>query len=177
MTIIVYGDKNDHSFIDVLFKVLARYGGVQLFSKDNLIYSSKTSEPKFFIYELDKLPSLIDCEGLFIFKKSFEKLNKFPEKFLPIVNEQNLNAIKSLEFTDQIVMTCGTSAKNTLSFSSISYTEAVVVLQRYLQTKNSVIEPHEFSIKLLTSCDHNILLQICAILLLSDIPTTNGYEI
>lgn len=183
MNIIVYGNNDDTSLDDIIFKTLARYGDVQFFSKDKLVCSSlKKSQPcktQFLVYELEHLPDLINCNGIFLFKKSFKNLNenKFPKGFLPIVDEQNLSAIKLLEKTNQIVITCGTSTKNTLSFSSFSQTEAIVALQRYLQAdNNTTIEPHEFTVKLSSTCEPNTLLIICTILLLAGIPSTNGYE-
>lgn len=180
MTILIYGDEHDTSLVEVLLKTLPKYGGVQFFSKNSLICNSLTnSKPKFLVYELDKLPTSIECSGLFIFKKSFKKLTPdlFPNNFLPIVDENNSNAINFLKKTNKIVITCGTSAKNTISFSSFSHTDAIVVLQRYLQTKNKTIEPHEFSLKLLSKREPSILLTICTILLLSDVPSAHGYEI
>lgn len=182
MTIIIYGNNNDTSLSNILFKALTKYGYVQLYNKKRLICSTNftlNSSSKFILYELDKLPSKINCEGLFIFKNSFKNLraSNFPKKFLPIVDSQNLQALKCLEKTSQIVITCGTSSKNTLSFSSFSNSEAIISLQRYLKTKNKIIEPHEFSLKITDSCSPITLLIICAVLLLSDISSINGYEI
>lgn len=183
MNIIIYGNNDGTDIVKILFETLARYGGVQLFSKNKLICNipnkSSNRVANFFVYELDTLPKLIACEGLFIFKESFKNLNKnkFPTRFVPIVDEQNLRAIKFLEKTDQVVVTYGISSKNTLSFSSLSSKDVIVSLQRYLPTRNNVIEPHEFSVKLSTPCEPNILLMICTVLLLSEIPSENGYEI
>lgn len=184
MNIIVYGNSNDTSVGDMLLKTLPRYGDVQFFSKDKLVCSSlkknQHCKPRFLVYELEQLPDVITCNGIFLFKKSFKNLNenKFPKGFLPIVDGQNLSAIKLLERTNQIVITCGTSAKNTLSFSSLLQTKAIVTLQRYLQAdNNTTIEPHEFTVKLNSTCKPNTLLVICTVLLLAGIPSTNGYEI
>lgn len=183
MNIIIYGNSDDTGLEDVIFKTLSRYGNVQFLSQNKLICSrineNSTSERNFFIYDFKKIPEVIHSEGLFIFKKSFKKLNltTFPANFLTIIDEQNINAIKCLEKTNQIVVTCGTSSKNTLSFSSFSHSEAVVVLQRYLQSKHKIIEPHEFVINFNETFNPNILLITCAILLLSDVPSTNGYKI
>ncbi len=183
MNIIVYGNDDDTGLDEILFKTLARYGDVHFFSKRKLVCTSheksQVKKKQFFVYEIENLPELIKTDGIFLFKKSFKNFdkNKFPKSFLPIVDEQNLNAIKFLEKTNQIVITCGTSAKNTLSFSSISHTEAIVALQRYLQTENTIIEPHEFTVRLKSSCEPNILLIICTVLLLSGVSSTNGYEI
>ena len=46
MNIIVYGNNDDTSLDDIIFKTLARYGDVQFFSKDKLVCSSlKKSQP------------------------------------------------------------------------------------------------------------------------------------
>ena len=181
MTIIIYGSNEDTTFSKVLLKVLARYGEINFYSAKKIKYISEHSRSynaRFFIYELDNLPLNIDCEGLFIFKKLFKDLSreKFPEKFLPIVDEQNINAIKCLEKIGKITVTCGLSDKNTISFSSISDTEAVVTLQRYLNKKGKIIEPHEFILNFSKPYDPNVLLIISGVLLLSDVPSQNGYK-
>lgn len=183
MNIIVYGNDDDTSFDGVLIKALAKYGIVHFFSKSKLICTSheknSNKRKQFFVYEVESLPKLIKADGIFLFKKTFKNLdkNKFPTKFLPIVDEQNLNAIKFLQKTGQIVITCGASTKNTLSFSSITHKKAIVALQRYLNFDNIVIEPHEFTVKLSLECAPNVLLAICTVLLLSGISSINGYEI
>ena len=181
MTIIIYGSSEDTAFSDALLEILVRYGEIKFRSANKIKYISKqprSYNARFFIYDLETLPLNIDNEGLFIFKKSFKDLgcDEFPEKFLPIVDEQNIHAIKCLEKIGKITVTCGLSDKNTLSFSSISDTEAVVTLQRYLNIKGKVIEPHEFIVNLSKPYDPNILLTISGLLLLSGVPSKNGYK-
>ena len=183
MNIIVYGSDEDTSLSNILLKTLSRYGDVSFFNKNKLVCGSfkksQADKNQFLVYEMETLPNIIEGNGIFLFKKSFKILDesKFPTKFLPIVDEQNLNAIKFLERINQIVITCGTSVKNTLSFSSISHTQAIVALQRYLQAENTVIEPHEFTVKLSSVYEPSTLLIICTLLLLAEIPSINGYEI
>lgn len=183
MNIILYGDSSDKDLSDAILNSLTKYGDVQFFSKEKLINfklsQNDNNTKNFFVYELDQLPRVINLDGLFIFKKSFASLSdkqNLSKQMLTIIEEHNLNAIKYLEKTNQTVITCGTSSKNTLSFSSISNSKAMVVLQRYLQTKNKIIEPHEFEVRLKRVKDPNIFLIICAIFLLSEISSLNGYE-
>ena len=177
MTIIIYGDEKEKNLSNVIVKVLKKYGGVQFYCKNKLICSKDINNPKFLVYELNELPEVLNVSGLIIFKDSFKKLNlsNLSSNLFPIFDTQNLEAADCLKDTNKIVLTCGLSSKNTLNISSISSTDAVLSLQRYVQTKNKLIEPHEIKINLTMPIKPQDILILCAILLLSDVPSENGY--
>ncbi len=177
MTVIIYGDKKEKNLNNIIIKILTRYGGVQFHSKDKIICSKDIDTPKFLVYELNELPKVLDVSGLIIFRDSFKKLdsNKLSNNIFPIFDNQNLEAANCFKDTNKIVLTCGLSSKNTLNISSISSTDAVLSLQRYVKIKNKVLEPHEIKINLTMPIKSQDILMLCAILLLSDIPSENGY--
>ncbi len=179
MNIIVYGDEKDATISDTLLKTLAKYGGVQFFSSSKIVCTPQNCSPKFLIYDTNKLPLTTNINGIFLFKNSFKHTDasKTPENFFHIIDSQNMRAIKRLKKTDQIVLTYGIDAKSTLTFSSLKATDAMINLQRYVKTKNKILEPHEFPVKLSTQLEPNLVLLTCAVLLFSDVPSTDGYEI
>ncbi len=179
MNIIVYGEENDTTISDILLKTLAKYGGVQFFSSSKLVCIAKNCKPKFLIYDTNKLPLTTNINGIFLFKNSFKHIDasKISENFFHIIDSQNTRAIKCFKKTDQVVLTCGLDAKSTLTFSSFTATDAMINLQRYVKTKNKILEPHEFPVKLSTQLEPNLVLLTCAVLLLSEISSTDGYEI
>lgn len=179
MNIIVYGDEKDTTISDTLLKTLAKYGGVQFFSSSKLVCTPPKGSPRFLIYDTDKLPLTTNINGIFLFKNSFKHVDasKIPESFFHVIDSQNTRAIKCLKKTDQVVLTYGIDAKSTLTFSSLTATDAMINLQRYVKTKNKILEPHEFPVKLGTQLEPNLVLLVCAVLLLSEIPATEGYEI
>lgn len=178
MIIVIYGSEEDKSLNDTLLRALAKYGGVQFHCKDKIISYSEQGNPKYLVYDVNKLPLFLNCEGILILKNSFKDIddNYLPSNFLPVFDNQNLKAVKFLKDRCKIVLTCGVSSKNTLSISSIDESSAVVSLQRYMIIKNKIVEPHDFTINLTKQVEPQDLLFTCAILLLSDIPSMDGYE-
>ena len=179
MNIIVYGDEKDTTISDTLLKTLAKYGGVQFFSSSKLVCTPPKGSPRFLIYDTDKLPLTTNINGIFLFKNSFKHTDasKISENFFHIIDSQNMRAIKGLKKTDQIVLTYGIDAKSTLTFSSLTATDAMINLQRYVKTKNRILEPHEFPVKISSRIEPNLVLLSCAVLLFSEVPSTDEYEI
>ncbi len=179
MNIIVYGDEKDTTISDTLLKTFAKYGGVQFSSSSKLVCMPKNRKLKFFIFDTNKLPLTTNINGIFLFKNSFKHVDasKIPENFFHIIDSQNRHAIKCLKKADQVVLTYGIDAKSTLTFSSLTATDAMINLQRYVKTKNKILEPHEFLVKLNTQLEPNLVLLVCAVLLFSEVPSTDGYEI
>ena len=179
MNIVIYGDASDTILSDLLTPILARYGGVQVFSADKFICTPSGCTPKFFIYDINKMPYQSIIDGIFIFKDKFRKidLSKVSNNVWHVVDSQNIHAIKALQGSKNIVLTCGVDSKSTLTFSSRTATEALVNLQRFVKTQNKVLEPHEFTIKITSTYDDNFVLLVCSVLLLAEIPSLEGFEI
>lgn len=179
MNIIVYGDEKDTTISDILLNALAKYGGIQLFSAKKLVCNPQNCNPKFFVYDTNKLPITTNIDGIFLFKNSFQNIDasEIPKNFFNIIDSENARSIKCLKKTEHVVLTYGVDSKSTLTFSSLTSTEAMVNLQRYVKTKNKLLEPHEFPVKLITQIGPELVLLVCAILLFSEIPSLGGYEL
>lgn len=179
MDIIVYGDEKDNTISDILLNALAKYGGAQLFSTKKLVCNPRNCNHKFLVYDTNKLPTTTNMDGIFLFKNFFKNIDasEISPNFSHIINSENTRAINCLKKTEHIVLTYGVDSKSTLTFSSLTSTEAIVNLQRYVKTKNKILEPHEFSVKLSTQFEPELVLLICAILLFSEISSLGGYEI
>lgn len=179
MNIIIYGDETDTNLSEILLNLLTKYGGVQFLNFNKLTCKPKESPFNFFIYDINKLPLEVNIDGVFLFKDSFDGINsnKILGDYIYIIDSQNAKAIDCLKGTDRIVMTYGTDAKSTLTFSSLTADKSLVNLQRYIRTKNKIIEPHEFPVRLTKPYDTNVMLTACAILLFAEVPSADGYEI
>lgn len=179
--VIVYGEKCDVSISRTLIKCLGKYGGVQYSIPNEIGFWGCCETPSFFLLDLQKMSKVNSPhKGCIIFKNSFNKFSAslFPAHFTPIFDTQNTEAPKVLSKTDKIVITCGTSAKDTLSLASLKEGTAVISLQRYIKTFNSkVIEPHDFTVRFSDHIDVYPLLSTCAVLLLSGLTSDTGYII
>lgn len=179
MNIIVYGNEKDTTISDILLNALAKYGGAQLFSAKKLVCNPQNCNPNFFVYDTNKLPTTTNMDGIFLFKNSFKNIDasEIPKNFSNIIDSENARSIKCFKKNEHVVLTYGVDSKSTLTFSSLTATEAIVNLQRYVKTKNKILEPHEFPVELSTQLEPELVLLVCAILLFSEIPSLNGYEI
>lgn len=179
--IIVYGKKRDISISRTLIKCLSKYGGVQYSIPNETGFSGCCTTPSFFLLDLPRMNKFISNQkGCIIFKNSFNNFSAslFQTHLTPIFDVQNTEAYKVLARTNKIVITCGTSAKDTLSLASLKEDSAVISLQRYIKTFNSdVIEPRDFTVKFSDKIDVYPLLSTCAVLLLSGVSPDNGYII
>ncbi len=181
MVVVIYGNDKDTTLNDTLMRALANYGGVQFHSKNKVICAcEKSSSPRFLAYDVNKLPVFLNCEGILIFKDSFKDIDYscLPPHFSPVFDSQNVNAENFLKDKDMdtTILTCGVSSKNILTISSIEESKAFVSFQRYTIIKDKIIEPHDFTVNLTKPVEPEDLLFTCAVLLLSGIPSADGYE-
>ena len=187
--IIVCGNPLDHSdrLTSSLCKSFKNYGSALLYTKfldrqgkihDSMKTSGKDVTPKFAIYDLPLIPDVFKINGLLVFKNSFIS-NDLPiniDGLTPIVDEQNKTAISILKRTGSSVISCGMAYHNTLSIASIDYSSAVVSLQRNIKTlTGNVLEPHDFPVYFNKRIDLYSLLASSAILLLSNVDSSNGF--
>lgn len=158
------------------YNILNKYGGIEVFSK-NRIYST-CCNPKFIIYENKTVPRINTANSIIIFKNNFYvNKNSSIKSCIPILDSQNTNAVQFLKNNFSIAITCGLSLRDTLCPSSINFPNNIISLQRDILTiSGKVIEPHDFKVTLKKSMPMFNILSLCGILLLSDIPSVDGYE-
>lgn len=167
ITVVLCGSEKDNSINGVMRRALRAYDE-----------TSGEERARFLLRECTSIPSMEKANGIFVFKNSFlaKEDPKFCGDFIPVLDAQNCKAAAILNGTGKIAITCGMSAKDTLSIASLDYTAAVVSLQRNITTVTSqMIEPHDFIVTLKDSAGVYPLLAACAVLLLSGIPSGEGY--
>jgi hypothetical protein len=179
VNIILCGKSSDTSFSDALLPALERYGGVQYFSGKRLVRLGGDS-PKFFLYDSEQVPQIEIPNGILLFKNSYhasESVN-IPPDFSCVLETKNLNAAAVLTGQNITVITCGTSAKDTISIAGLDETNATLSLQRSIITVDGrILEPHDFTVRLHSKFGPHRILAVCASLLLSGIDSSLEYVI
>ena len=181
INIILCGKAIDTSISDALLPTLARYGGVQYCSEKRLgRFGGGTNE--FFLYDCEKVPQIELEYGILLFKNSFHSSQNIsiPSGFSCVLETKNLNAAVILKDTNTAAITCGTSPKDTISIAGLGLdeTNATLSLQRSIITVGGgILEPHDFTVKLLSKLGPHRILAVCAVLLISGIDSSQGYII
>ncbi|MCY1713094.1 hypothetical protein [Caproiciproducens galactitolivorans] len=179
INIILCGKPVDTTVSCTLLPTLERYGGVQYFNGKSLEqYGSGTI--KYLVYDCENLPQINFEKGIILFKNSFissEKMN-IPNGFLCILEMKNSHAAEILNGTGAAAITCGTSSKDTLSIAGLDEASATLSLQRSVRTvEGKILEPHDFTVKLLSQLSPTRILAVCAALLLSGEDSSLEYVI
>lgn len=181
-------DTHENGLTSELCESLKVYGSTLSYTKvindgctyDKLNVNKDCLPLKYVIYELQNIPTVSGLKGILIFKNSF-KSKTTPVRLsglIPIIYEQNKEAISLLKGTGASVISCGMSTYNTLSIASRDYNSAIISVQRQIKTlTNNIIEPHDFPLYFNKSIDMFNLLISSAILLLSDIDSSEGYTL
>lgn len=179
INIILCGKSSDTSFSNALLPVLERYGGVQYLGGKRLVRFGGDS-PKFFLYDSEQVPQIEIPNGILLFKNSYnvsESVN-IPPDFSCVLETKNLNAAAVLKGQNITVITCGTSAKDTISIAGLDETNATLSLQRSIITVDGrILEPHDFTVRLNSKIGPHRILAVCATLLLSGIDSSLEYVI
>lgn len=176
--IFLCGDPNDTSVSSVLVPALSRCGGVRFQSAERIYGMGET--PDFLIYDCVKIPKIELKNGIVIFKNSFcsQGSARLPSGFLCVLETKNTRAAQFLEGTDAAVVTCGTGPRDTLSVAGLEGASATLSLQRNLEPLcGGVLEPHDFTVKLMAKRSPHQILSVCAILLISGADSSKGYVV
>lgn len=177
--ILLCGKRSDHSLAKVLLPALARYGEVSYYHPELFQKGGKGKE-KFLICDCEHIPQLQAEKGILLFKNSFEAEEKLriPPGFLCVLEPQNIKAAALLQEAGTAAMTCGMSAKDTLSISSLDYGSAAMSLQRSVPTlTGEIVEPGDITVEVGAALSPRQILSICMVLLLSGVDASNGYRI
>ncbi len=133
---------------------------------------------------------ILDCGGAFTIVSEYKKANlkinngivvicdnterfkdqQFPNGIIGICEDNNINALEVFKKSHIPVISCGMSAKNTITLSSLNSDTLLATLQRTVKNiKGDEIEPAEFKIKLKKSYSHFSVMACVAILLIKGI--------
>ena len=177
ITVVLCGKDHDESINISVENAVSRYGKIVEKNRDKY-REQQRYEHQFSLYECKMVPNLSNRQGIFVFKNSFVCLEnkEIPNGFIPIFDSQNKEAAAVLKGTGTAAITCGMSPRDTLSIASLDFLSAIISLQRDIKTVHgTIIEPHEFLVTLKKEIGVYPLLATCAVLLLSEIPSINGY--
>ncbi len=166
----------DENIKDSIIRAGSSYGKIQLYNGKVLNFNQA---PDFNIYESEQIPKTSGTKGILIFKNNFKNILDFVNinNFIPVVDTYNTEAVNILKRANIATISCGMSAKDTLSISSLDYSSALVSLQRNIKTLyDNIIEPHDFVVELKKETLPYPLLASCAMLLLSNIDSSNGFS-
>lgn len=153
----------DKSLSDSICSSVERYG--DMLCKRKNIFISSVSE------NFEEIPN----NSIVIFCSNFK--NKICGKnYLAVFSSENHHAIEALNGSGNIAISCGMSAKDTLSAASITDEKRMVSLQRTIRSiDGEIIEPRDFYIK--SSHGFYASLAASAVLLLLGIMPEYGFEI
>ncbi len=177
--IILCGKATDTSISSTLLPSLSKYGGVQYYDSDRITLLGE-DKMKFLVYDCEKLPQIELDSGIILFKNSFNASEqiKIPSGFLCILEMKNVHAAELLNGTGTAAITCGMNPKDTLSVAGLDETSATLSLQRSVMTVDgNILEPHDFTVRLMSKLSPNRILAVCAVLLICGIDSSNGYDI
>lgn len=178
--IVIYGSKYDNVINDILVNAILNYANV--FYNEELL-QSKSANNSGIVYNVESKENIDNSKNggnIIVFKNSFEATHGIglSNGNIVIIDSQNTQAVKVLSGTDNIVITCGMSMRDTLSVSSFELSEATVSLQREVQNLNfDAIEPREFKVALANDIGVYPILSCCAVLLMLGMPTDDGYTL
>ncbi len=178
-TILLLGNANDHALRNTLLPALERYGGA-LYAGERQIFRMTSEQPAYFVYDCERLPELQIDRGVLLFKGSCmakERL-RVPEGVRCVADSGNRSAMRLLQEAGAPAITCGTSARDTLSAASLEYGRAVLSLQRSIVTLGGkLLEPHDFGVGVAGGSLSREILPVSLVLLLSGIDSGEGYVV
>ncbi len=181
-TVVLCGKKNDEAVSRPLLKALSHYGGALYFNGKTLQNFQESGEgaPYFTVYDCEEIPEIKLEKGILLFKNSFcgTTARSVPAGILTVFESYNGKAAEALKGTGVVAITCGTSAKDTLSVASLDETSATVSLQRTVKDiAGAILEPRDVTVELDSLLSPYQLLAVCSVLMLSGLDPNDGYHI
>lgn len=168
--IFLLGEENDAAIRLPLCRVLERHGGVLHICGTHAAQYA-IGPARFLLYETSRLDSIQAERALLIFKTRqafFSHPLVLSDGVISILETENETAARMLLHTGTTALTCGLTARDTLTLSSISDTDPVVSIQRAITTVDGhTLEPCEKRIVLHAPLSGYSLLSVCAVLLLT----------
>ena len=117
-----------------LLGALAQSGSV-LYVEEGHFFQAPEEDPAFFVYECECLPSLSVSKGLLLLKNSCScRELSLPSGIWAVLESGNHSGACALRHQPSPVISCGCSARDTLSLASIEDETAVLSLQRNITT-------------------------------------------
>lgn len=178
--IFLLGEERDAALRLPLCRVLERYGGVvHICGAHAAQYAMGPA--RFFIYEASRLESIQAEQAILIFKTRQAAASHplaLSAGVVSILETENEAAARALLHSGATALTCGLTARDTLTLSSISDINPVVSIQRAITAFDGLtLEPCEKRIALRAPLSGYALLSVCAVLLLTGQASENVLEL
>lgn len=150
-----------------IIEILTKHGGNYISDK----FVSE-NEGKFTIISVYKKTEIKLKKGIAIFIDETDRFKKqtFPIGIIGICEDNNLSALQLFKQSNNAVISCGISAKNTVTLSSFNSETLLASLQRSLiDNCGNPIDPCELKIKLTKNYSSFSIMASIAVLLLNGI--------
>lgn len=178
--IFLLGDESDAAIRLALCRILERRGGVLHICGAHAAQYAM-GQARFLLYETSRLEAIQAERALLIFKTgmtAYARPLSLSEGVVSILETENEAAARALLHSDATALTCGLTARDTLTLSSISDTNPVISIQRAITTFDGhTLEPCEKRVALRAPLSGYALLSVCAILLLTGQASENVLEL
>lgn len=168
--IFLLGEESDAAIRLPLCRVLERRGGVLHICGAHASQYAM-GQARFLLYETSRLDAVQAEQAILIFKTR-QAAHAHPlalsKGIVSILESENEAAARSLLNSGATALTCGLTARDTLTLSSFSDTSPVVSIQRSITAFDGhTLEPCEQPIALHAPLSGYALLSVCAVLLLT----------
>ncbi len=166
-TLIIYGAEEKKEISDILKKYFCRHGGCTYVSADQVYMSGDAAN---LIVESGRLSQIDAQKGIIIFKNDITDFTfpSIPPGFTAVLSCENTAALNFLRENKIVAATCGLSATDTFSLSSLEEDTATVSLQRELRTLGGEInEPQDVVIKNTMGLSGFTAMCLCAAVLIT----------
>ena len=178
--VFLLGEDHDATLRLPLCRILERHGGVLHICGAHAAQYA-IGPARFLLYETSRLDSIQAEQAILIFKSRQAVQNStlsLSDGVISILETENEAAARMLLHTGTTALTCGLTARDTLTLSSISDTTPVVTIQRAITAFDGrTLEPCEKRIALHAPLSGYELLSVCAVLLLTGQDSENVLEL
>lgn len=172
-TVIFCGDEKDGAVANTLFAFLRAVGAgsLHLTARSLSFTPGCGSSADYFVVETGAISEYRLPSGILVFRPDMTGMAddmRFPPHFVAVVEPRNTAAIEMLKAQNIRTITCGLSPKDTVTFSSLMESSAVISLQRGIEsTDGEEILPKEIPVTFTCPKPDYAVLACAAVLLLS----------
>ncbi|MDR3552730.1 MAG: hypothetical protein P4L75_06355 [Clostridia bacterium] len=171
-TVLLYGAEKDMQITNTLLAAVRATGGsaLHITSRTVSMIPPQAKAPDYLILDGFHFENLHVGKGIVVFRQGISVMRQainIPNEFCAIVDPANAEAVNALRKSCMQTITCGMSRRDTVTFSSLGSGEAVISLQRALQSLDgSAVEPRELPVRFGAGHGEYALLACVAALLL-----------
>lgn len=154
-----------------IITALSRYTNVVCFSSEEITYLTAGHRTCVWVGKYQHIPKLKNgMKGILLLGSRIQpqEKNKIPSGFITVFDANNRNAAELLMGTGGIAVSCGSSARDSVSLASRDTESCVVSLQRSVRNlMDLAVEPRDIPMRLCGERSLFEILSFCALMLLS----------